>query len=122
MSKATQVEQTVTTGFLKPLSSAEILARDEALGTNSDSLAMLEEWFPNPAPVSPRKRSRSKVSEIDAKAEAHPLTRKEREAKKVAAELRHPELKATQDGSFVVPAPPEKPAPQIPPASWVTWE
>lgn len=122
MGKVIHVEQKATAQSLKLLSPDEILARDGALGSSSDSLSTLEEWFPSPAPVSPRKRGRNRVSEIDARAEAQPLTRREREAKKAAAELRHPELKATQDGRFVVPAPPEKPAPQIPPASRATWE
>lgn len=105
---------------LKPLSPAEILAKEGSIGESTESFSAIEGWFVESD--TPQPRDRIKVDESDAYAEAHPLTRSEIAAKEAAAELRNPKLIATHDGRFAVPKPPEQPQPEIRPAPQTTWD
>lgn len=122
MRKAAPEATVVGTKSLKPLSPAEIMARDGVLSSGDESFSVIEEWFVE-SPTPPRsRRTRTTASELTAYAEARPLTRREIAAKEATAELRDPNLMGTHDGSFLVPKPPEESQSQIPPASTAPWE
>lgn len=105
---------------LKPLSPAEILAKQGSISESTGPFSMVEEWFAESG--RPQARDRIKASELTAYLRARPLTRSEMDAKESAAELRNPKLIATHDGRFVVPKPPEQPQPEIRPAPQTTWD